>query len=124
MLIGQTAEAAGIRRSPCIDILRGSLSSITPTCAGMMHGRVSACHQHRTPLGRCVRIGRVVLTVRPGQSIGADLSLPSSSNDGLTVLYSVTSPRDCQPTVSVVKNQVIQSVQLDQLYGAFEYHRR
>lgn len=44
----------------------------------MVRGRVSGCHQSGRPLVRCVRIRRGVSTVQLGQSIGADLSLPSA----------------------------------------------
>lgn len=76
VLIGEMAEAAGKRRPSCIDVLMGPLLSITPRGAVMV--RVSGCHQPGRPLVRCVRIRRGVSTVQLGQSIGADLSLPSA----------------------------------------------
>lgn len=78
VLIGEMAEAAGKRGPSCIDVLMGPLLSITPRGAGMVRGRVSGCHRPGRPLVRCVRIRRGVSTVQLGQSIGADLSLPSA----------------------------------------------
>lgn len=78
VLIGEMAEAAGKRRSSCIDVLMDPLLSITPRGAGMVRGRVSGCHQTGRPLVRCVRIRRGVSTVQLGQSMDADLSLPSA----------------------------------------------
>lgn len=78
VLIGEMAEAAGKRRSSHIDVLMGPLLSITPRGAGTVRGRVSGLHQPGRPLVLCVKIRRGVSTVRLGQSIGADLSLPSA----------------------------------------------
>lgn len=78
VLIGEMAEAAGKHRPSCIDVLTGPLLSVTPRGAGTVRGRVSGCHRPGRPLVRCVRIRRGVSTVQPGQSIGADFSLPSA----------------------------------------------
>lgn len=78
-LIGEMAEAAGKCRSSSIDVLMGPFfCPLHPEVVGWRGGVRLVCHQPGRPLVCCVRIRRGVLTVQLGQSIGADLSLPSA----------------------------------------------